>query len=66
MGDRAADLAISAPLPSDVLAGDEPVRYGWGRAWSAYSCRTVVDLEVRRELESRVVSVTLIERRAAL
>jgi hypothetical protein len=34
---------------------DEPVRYGWGPAWS--SCGQTIALFVRPELDRRVVSV---------
>lgn len=39
---------------------DEPVRYGWGPAWSSCTCGKPVDLEVRRELDGHVVSVAAV------
>lgn len=43
---------------------NEPVRHGSGPAWSACSCGEIVNLEVRRELDGRVVSVIPLERPA--
>ena len=37
---------------------DEPVHYGWGPAWAKCpSCPETIDLEVKRELDGRVISV---------